>query len=302
MDNLQERVEALEHDLRTLKAHAHTVERRLRWWRRLAWGLVVLSLVSLGQSSSSAQEERLPERHQNLAPRLDDLGDTLRKLRKLLTHITITKDDEGRLEIILSGVNLRIVNGLGQTDCIDEQGSPLPNCPNGLGNLIVGYNEEPDVAPPFVPEDRSGSHNLIIGRGHRFRSSGGFVAGSENTIDGIGASISGGFGSVASGGHASVSGGFGNTASGGAASIGGGGLNTASGTESYVAGGEVNTASGFQASVIGGFRNVASGFNSSVSGGQFNTASGNHAAVSGGRNRTAEGEFDWVAGSLVEDE
>jgi hypothetical protein len=38
-----------------------------------------------------------------------------------------------------------------------------------------------------------------------------------------------------------------------------------------------------------------------VSGGVLNTASGS-AVVSGGRNRTAEGEFDWVAGSLFEDE
>ena len=42
MENLLERVEALEHHLRTLKAQTHTVNRRLRGWRRLACGLVVL--------------------------------------------------------------------------------------------------------------------------------------------------------------------------------------------------------------------------------------------------------------------
>ena len=39
-----------------------------------------------------------------------------------------------------------------------------------------------------------------------------------------------------------------------------------------------------------------------MSGGFANTASGNFASVSGGRNRTAEGEFNWVAGTLFEDE
>jgi hypothetical protein len=39
MENLLERVEALEHHLRTLVAHTRTVERRLCLWRRLACGL-----------------------------------------------------------------------------------------------------------------------------------------------------------------------------------------------------------------------------------------------------------------------
>ena len=36
---------------------------------------------------------------------------------------------------------LHIVNGLGSTDCTDEERNEIPDCPNGLGNLIVGYNE-----------------------------------------------------------------------------------------------------------------------------------------------------------------
>jgi hypothetical protein len=39
------------------------------------------------------------------------------------------------------------------TDCLDEQFEPIPDCPNGLGNLIVGYNESRDV------DIRTGSHN-----------------------------------------------------------------------------------------------------------------------------------------------
>jgi hypothetical protein len=328
MDNLLHRVEALECHVRTLEAHTQTVERRLRGWRWLACSLIVLSLVSLGQSLSTAQEERLEERLQTLAPWLDDVKDTLRKLHDLLTHVTIATDDAGRLEIIFSGVNLRIVNGLGQTDCGPgpDGPEPIPNCPNGLGNLIVGYNER------LFAHVRTGSHNVVVGPFHSFSRFGGVVVGRLNTISGDFSSVSGGTGNTASGLDSSVSGGssntassFGdsvsggnsNTASGANSSVSGGGNNTASGANSSVSGGPNNTASGVAASVSGGSDNTASGERSavsggfgntasslaaSVSGGGSNTASGSGASVSGGSSRTAPGENDWVAGSLFEDE
>jgi hypothetical protein len=271
MDNLQERVEALEHHLQTLQAHTQTTERRLRWWRRLAWGLVVLSLVSLGQSSISAQEGRTLEGSRSLVPRLDDLGDTLRKLKKLLTHITIAKDDEGHLEIILSGVNLRIVNGLGSTSCDDlTTGEPISGCPNGLGNLIVGYNET--RGGEGSTNFRTGSHNIIVGRFHNFSSYGGFAAGESHEISGIFATVCGGVANVASAQSATV------------------------------CGGALNTAQNAYATVSGGDSNIASGNSSSVSGGSENIASGDSSSVSGGSNRTAANLFDWVAGSLFEDQ
>ena len=63
-----------------------------------------------------------------------------------------------------------------------------------------------------------------------------------------------------------------------------------------VSGGTGNTASGRFAVASGGGRDPFTGE------GQGNTASGFLAVVSGGQNRTAAGEFDWVAGSLVEDD
>jgi len=39
------------------------------------------------------------------------------------------------------GANLLIVNGLGRTDCTTAGDEEIPDCPNGVGNLIVGYNE-----------------------------------------------------------------------------------------------------------------------------------------------------------------
>ena len=200
-------------------------------------------------------------------------------LEQLLKHVS----REGN-EIFITGANLHIVNGLGNTVTL-----------NGLGNLIVGYNELrssfPDCqsAPtgPFCTDSRTGSHNVAVGHRQNFSSIGGLVVGDLNEI---------------SGDFASVSGGQGNTASGTAASISGGQENTASGAVASISGGFQNTASGAVASVSGGQLNIASGFASSVSGGIFNTASSTRASVSGGRDRTAPGEDDWVAGSLLEDE
>jgi hypothetical protein len=53
--------------------------------------------------------------------------------------------DAAANEVVITGANLRIVNGLGTTDTA-----------NGLGNLIVGYNEPRG----FQPEVRTGSHNV----------------------------------------------------------------------------------------------------------------------------------------------
>src|SRR5205823_3933580 len=53
---------------------------------------------------------------------------------------------------------------------------------NGLGNLVVGYNANTDAANHVLPAGhRVGSHNLIVGDGHSYLSSGGFVAGFVNS-------------------------------------------------------------------------------------------------------------------------
>ena len=57
MDNFRERLEALEQQTKALGAHTRTVERRLRWWRGIACGVLLLSLVSLvplGQAADFA--------------------------------------------------------------------------------------------------------------------------------------------------------------------------------------------------------------------------------------------------------
>ena len=304
MDNVHKRIEALEQQMRAMGAHTRTVERRLRWWRGLAYGLGLLGLVSLPLRSGTAADTQ---------PR--GMADRMAVMEHKLSAMVF---DDAANEVVITGANLRIVNGLGSTSCTDAQFNPIPNCPNGLGNLIVGYNEPrpPADVSIFGPDDRTGSHNVVVGQENNFSSFGGLVIGVVNGISGQFSSVSGGIGNIASGSWSSVSGGdlnkasgifssvgggLDNRASGNGAAVCGGQVNTASGGTDTICGGVANTASGVQSSVSGGFQNTASGFRSSVSGGENNTASGEASSVSGGSNRTALGTENWAAGPLFAD-
>jgi hypothetical protein len=200
--------------------------------------------------------------------------------------------------IYFSGANIHIVSGSGATN---ETASPT-----GLGNFIIGYDEDPSTAgeggapdagiPPIIPlppleaGDRGGSHNLVIGRWHRFTKAafGGFIAGEANTIVGQGPSVSGGAANTADGTDASVTGGR---------------FNTAGAPYSSVTGGQGNIATlssghfGFGASVSGGSGNRADGTDASVCGGEGNNAFDNDSTVTGGSGNTA-GSFVTFQGGL----
>lgn len=236
------------------------------------------------------------------------------RLTALEENVTLLKTENTALKNLLAGVsrykndiyidkaNVHIRDGSGSTD------GPV----NGLGNLIIGYNEKMGKG-----DKRTGSHNLVLGSNNNYMSFGGLVAGQRNEISGGYASVLGGWHNTASGTYSSVSGGNVNTASGHGSSVSGGlnntasssedsvsgGLsNTASGTESSVSGGWQNTASGVASSVSGGRENTASGVSSasSVSGGWHNTANGTYSSVSGGANRNVFGLYDWRAGSYFQ--
>jgi len=178
LESLRKRVEALEQRTEDLKRHTSLIERRLRWWRAAAFGVVVLSL-SLPLSLGTAQEDSTEKYGRGLAQRVA-------ALEYKLAHV-----EGGENEVVISGANLRIVNGLGSTDCIDEQGEPIPGCrPNGLGNLIVGYNElrgdlpfcQADPTLPFCTDTRTGSHNVVVGSQNNFSSFGGLVVGVSGVV------------------------------------------------------------------------------------------------------------------------
>lgn len=157
------------------------------------------------------------------------LTDNLSAVEAKLANVNVDGND-----VIFEGVNVIIRNGAGSTDTT-----------NGVGNLIVGYDAD-------YADDKTGSHNLIVGDRHSYPSFAGLVAGFDNTI---------------SAGYSSVSGGIGNVASGEASSVSGGNSNEASGFYASVSGGVLNVASQIFATVSGGAENEAAGTSSTVSGG-----------------------------------
>jgi hypothetical protein len=206
----------------------------------------------------------------SLAQQVAALQAQVKELQSRLQNVSRTGTD-----LYITAANLHIVSGSGHTD------GPT----NGLGNLIVGYNElrTPLILGFAAPDDRSGSHNIVVGQYQNFSSYGGLVCGEINTI---------------SGPNASVSGGVGNTASGGDASVSGGQENKASGSVASVSGGLKNTASAENASVSGGNGNTANAENASVSGGAGNTASGIAASISGGQSLVENYDSGWAGGSF----
>jgi hypothetical protein len=270
MDDLREHLEALQHEMRT-------VQRRLRLWRILTCGVLGLGPVCLlppwgldAQAPGGSSQGSLWQR--------------VSAIERTLRHVTSVTGEGGQPEVVITGANLRIVNGLRATATA-----------NGLGNLIVGYNEPRDDGD----NERTGSHNVVVGLGHNFSRFGGLVVGRQNAIPGAFASVSGGFDNTANGDNASVSGGIFNRASGPSASVSGGFDNMARGNAAVVSGGNGNTASGDTAAVSGGHGNTASGDTAAISGGEANTARGFSASISGGRNLRAEWDFDWPTTSTA---
>ena len=97
-------------------------------------------------------------------------------LADVLVHFSRVGND-----IFITGANLHIVNGTGDTETT-----------NGLGNLIVEYNEGRPI-PFFPPDDRTGSHMVVVGKWHNYSSYGGIVVGQLNATSNRYSSVSGGF-------------------------------------------------------------------------------------------------------------
>ncbi len=244
------------------------------------WGLgllaVVLGLVVIwGMPFQFAAA-----RPADLQTQVKELTDRVQELEAKLA--CMSKDGDN---VVFDKCNIYIRSGSGKTD----------GEVNGVGNLIIGYNETTSENIK-----RTGSHNLVIGPEHAYTSFGGVVAGRENTISAPYASVTGGRLNTASGRGASVSGGSVNTASKDFASVSGGKSNEAKGLNASVSGGTSNSAQGDFTSVTGGSDNAANGFAASISGGSGNIATGNYTSVSGGKRRDAVEQDSWRAGNLLE--
>lgn len=161
----------------------------------------------------------------------------------------------------LSGLNVRLDNGAGTTY----------GASNGLGNLILGYNESEgghrDAEGNFMDgEVRVGSHNLVVGAGHTYGSNGSLLGGYNNSLFGQGSAILSGQASLATGTWSAILGGL---------------DNRATATNTCISGGHSNTASGDRASVSGGLLNISAGIATSILGGQYMQVSEQYETASG---------------------
>ncbi|MCX7554006.1 hypothetical protein OS175_08965 [Marinicella sp. S1101] len=214
---------------------------------------------------------------------------------------------------VFEGINVQINDGSGDTE----------GATNGLGNLIVGYNEDAtsprlfcstpgifglgqctDAGGTILSNVYTGSHNIITGKGNSYTSFGGTIGGNSNILNTAHNVILTGFQNITSGGlYTTITTGQTNSNAGAYAIINGGAnaLITLDSTAASITGGEFNVADTAFSTVSGGDNNYANGQYSTISGGSSNSTSGVSSTVSGGAFRTASGQFDWVAGSLFED-
>lgn len=240
--------------------------------------------------------------------------------RRILDRMSMVQMRDGKGGVVptvrFTGVNVQVVSGLGATNGDPSDPSSIDLAPastNGAGNLIVGYNEPGNLAG----DDRTGSHNLVVGSQLSYRSFGGRVFGQQNVVEAPFAGVGGGqfnaarapFSTVAGGDsnetfgwNAAICGGEHNVAVGFGASVAGGFGNLAFGDFSAVAGGQNNIAASSSSTIAGGSSNTVDGDVGSIAGGRSNTASGDYSAIGGGENRIVLGESDWKAGSLFQDD
>ena len=251
VDTISETVDVLkrlERSEKRLERTEYRLERAEQRQKSIA-GLAMLTLVG-----SIFFSTRTPGHSQTSG----QLQTEISALQNTLKYVTTTGTD-----MVISGANLHIVNGAGAT-----------TTKNGLGNLMIGYNELRSDTPNT--DVRTGSHNLILGEENSVSSYGGIVGGRHDTIAGT---------------YACVDSGLDNSATGDYAIVGGGYLNSATGQYSNVAGGQGNTATGVASTINGGQSNTAGAQSSSVSGGNGNTASGTYSIIAGGFKNVASGQL-----------
>jgi hypothetical protein len=233
--------------------------------RLTVWSLGLLAIILVLAAIWDMPRLFAATRAADLQTQVKELTGRVQELEAKLA--CMNKDGDN---VVFEKCNVYIRSGSGETD----------GAANGLGNLIIGYNE---TSSENIK--RTGSHNLVIGPEHAYASFGGLVVGRENTL---------------SAPYASITGGRLNTASKDFASVSGGKNNEAQGLNASVSGGTNNSAQGDFSTVTGGSDNVASGFASSIDGGSGNKAKGNYSSVSGGKQRDATEQDSWRGGSLLE--
>jgi hypothetical protein len=267
ISTLEARVTALEAALATERAQREAADAALQsainaipgGVTQAAVDAAVAAEAAVRASADSALEGQIANEvaaREALGETVASLGETvaplasLAPLAPLATYVSVQTGDINGLagpHVIFSGANVHIQNGA--ADSLTA---------NGRGNLVVGYNED------VYGGERGGSHNVVIGAGHRYNFATGFVTGYVNRLGNMAASVSGG------------------------------GFNNAGEFAASVTGGSNNNANGMYSTVTAGDSNNANASSSAVHGGSSNDANGDLSAVSGGFNNTATAPFSVV--------
>ncbi|MGE4107383.1 MAG: hypothetical protein AB7F66_09240 [Bacteriovoracia bacterium] len=170
-------------------------------------------------AEKSAQHDGILEQHKNLIAKhdhwLEKLTHLVEKHEKYFLNWSLEKFDarigdlekrtqfqtvdtiEGKPAVVFDKVNLVVRNGMGKTWT-----------ENGVGNLIVGYNEmREDHAADTAARHRTGSHYVVTGSWNDYLGYGGIASGAHNTVTGSYNTITGGHNNLVAGKYSSVSGG-----------------------------------------------------------------------------------------------
>ncbi len=189
MEDISRQLTDIQTALRQQQRATARMERRLG----ATWGCAFVGIVGafvLGLS---------PEARAQFGVTLGNLNVRLTAVETKTQFVSVSDG-----QMFVTGTNLHIRSGSGTTDGVV----------NGRGNLIIGYNEVSASG-----DDRSGSHNMVLGNFHDYSSYGGLVVGQNNRILGPFASVSGGQFNTARGDFASVGGGDDNTANGNGSAV-----------------------------------------------------------------------------------
>jgi hypothetical protein len=157
----------------------------------------------------------------------------------------------------------------------------------GTPNLIGGYSGN-NVA--------NGVQGAAIG--------GGGASGEVNQVTDDYGVVGGGYGNQAGdaagtpgdAAYATVSGGWGNVATGYAATVAGGRYNEATSDSTAIGGGQYNDATAMFATVAGGHTNIVTATYATIGGGRYNDATADYITVGGGYNNDASGDYATISG------
>ncbi len=205
--------------------------------------------------------------------------------REILGHMSIVYLDDGQggqaKTIRFTGVTVQVVNGLGATNGRPDAPYALQDpVTNGLGNVIIGYDEAPATFSTWAKE---ASHMLVMGIGnhYRYEAVGGIIGGYENYVGSVLANVIGG---AHNGTDPNI---FGDSY---LQALLGGEWNSSNAAFGTCVGGQGAGAGAAHATAIGGVSCQATGVHATVVGGSFNLAEGDASTICGGsENRVIPG-------------